>query len=71
VKPLAFFVSTPVRRAMERIGWLDAEIGNRADFESLATLSESLYQKLAADAEFGPRLITYYDIPLLHLGLEG
>jgi hypothetical protein len=71
VKPLALFVSTPVRRAMERIGWLGADMGNRADFEALASLSESLYRKIASDPEFGPRLLTFYDIPLLHLGLEG
>ena len=71
VKPLAFFVSTPVRRAMERIGWLGADLGNRVDFESLASLSESLHLKLSSDRQFGPRLLEFYDIPLLHLGLEG
>jgi hypothetical protein len=71
VKPLALFVSTPVRRAMERIGWLGADIGNRVDFEALASLSDSLYNRIASDHEFGSRLQSFYDIPLLHLGLEG
>lgn len=71
VKPLAFFVSTPVRRAMERIGWLPNDFSNRVDFKSLARLAEALHSKLSSDREFGPRLLEFYDIPLLHLGLEG
>lgn len=68
---LAFFVSTPVRRAMERIGWTSPEAGNRVDFESLASLSDALYRRIASDTRYGPRLLPYHDIPLLHLGLEG
>lgn len=71
VRRLAFFVSTPVRRAMERIRWLSANVGNRVDFESLSALSVSLHRKIAADSTFGPLLLPYYDIPLLHLGLKG
>ncbi|MDR3577809.1 MAG: hypothetical protein P4L50_28415 [Anaerolineaceae bacterium] len=71
VRRLSFFVSTPARRAMERIGWITADTSNRVDFESLSSLSEALYRRIAADAEYGPRLLPYYDIPLLHLGLEG
>ena len=71
VKRLSFFVSTPVRRAMERIGWITADASNRVDFESLSSLSDALYRRIAADTTFGPRLLPYYDIPLLHLGLEG
>ena len=71
VKHLAFFVSTPVRRAMERIGWLEADAVNRIDFESLASISNSLYRRIAADPKYGPLLLPDYDIPLLHLGLNG
>jgi hypothetical protein len=71
VRPLAFFVSTPVRRASERIGWLKAEEARRVDFESLAAMSEKFHRKIAADRVFGERLLPYYDIPLLHYGLEG
>jgi len=71
VKPMALFVCTPVRRAMERIGWLPSELTNRVDFKSLARLAEALHSKLAADRDFGPRILEYYDMPLLHLGLEG
>lgn len=68
---LSFFVSTPARRAMERIGWITADESNRVDFESLASLSDTLYQRIAADTTYGPLLLPYYDIPLLHFGLEG
>lgn len=71
IRRLAFFVSTPARRAMERIGWITADASNRVDFESLASLSDALYRRIAADTTYGPRLLPYYDIPLLHLGLEG
>lgn len=67
---LAFFACAPVRRAAERIGWLDAELAGRTDFEALAAVSEKLYSILRADSEFGPRLLPFYDIPLLHLGLH-
>jgi len=71
VRRLSFFVSTPARRAMERIGWITADASNRVDFESLASLSDALYRRIAADTAYGPQLLPYYDIPLLHLGLEG
>ena len=71
IRRLSFFVSTPARRAMERIGWITADTSNRVDFESLASLSDALYRRIAADTTYGPRLLPYYDIPLLHLGLEG
>ena len=70
VQPLAYFISTPVRRAMERIGWIQPESSGRVDFESLASLSEQLHQKITSDHECGPKLLPYYDIPLLHLGME-
>ena len=47
---------------MERIGWLGADIGNRVDFEALASLSDSLYSRIASDREFGSRLLPFYDI---------
>jgi len=71
VKPFAFFVCTPVRRAMERIGWLPEGYGNWVDFESLASLSKELHSRITADNQCGAKLLEYYDIPLLHLGLEG
>jgi hypothetical protein len=71
VLPLAFFVSTPVRRALERIGWPAADSSERPDFESLSSISAQLHAKISGDREFGPKLLPYYDIPLLHLGLNG
>jgi hypothetical protein len=71
VQRLSFFVSTPARRAMERIGWINPDAGNRVDFESLSWLSDTLYRRIAADNTYGPRLLPYFDIPLMHLGLEG
>jgi hypothetical protein len=70
VKPFAFFVCTPVRRAMERIGWLPQNLANRVDFESLAELSQRLHARIASDREHGPKLLKDYDIPLLHFGLD-
>jgi hypothetical protein len=55
---------------MERIGWVGAGVSNQVDFQSLSSLSEALYQRIAADTTYGPRLLPYYDIPLLHFGLE-
>ena len=71
VRPLAFFVSTPVRRALERIGWRTADVLGRQDFESLSSISAQLHAKINGDREFGPKLLPSYDIPLLHLGLNG
>lgn len=71
VLPLAFFVSTPIRRALERIGWRTADLMGRQDFESLSSISTQLHAKISGDREFGPKLLPFYDIPLLHLGLNG
>ena len=71
IQPLAFFVSTPVRRAMARIGWLDTDLSEAPDFESLSSVSAHLHATISRDSEFGPKLLPYYDIPLLHLGLNG
>jgi hypothetical protein len=70
IQRLAFFVCTPVRRAAERIGWLDAGAADRTDFRSLARISERLYETIMKDKQFGPKLLPYFDIPLLHLGLS-
>ena len=71
IQPLAFFVSTPVRRAMARIGWLDTDSSETPDFESMSSISAQLHAKISASSEVGPKLLPYYDIPLLHLGLNG
>ena len=69
--PRAFFPCGPVRRAARQIGWIDRKLAERSDFASLAEISERLYRKIIDDKEFGPKLLPYYDIPLLHLGLNG
>lgn len=69
VRPLAFFVSTPVRRALERIGWPAADSSERPDFESLSSISAQLHARITGDREFGPKLLRDYDIPLLHMGI--
>jgi hypothetical protein len=71
VNPLAFFACTPVRRAAARIGWLDEEDTRQADFVSIASISERLHNLILADLRFGPRLLPFFDIPLLHLGING
>ena len=68
LSPLSFFVCTPVRRAAERIGWLPVGASVRSDFRSLARWSEMLHDSIAGDSQ-GARLLPYFDIPLLHLGL--
>ena len=70
VDSLAFFACTPVRRAAERIGWVAPELAGRADFESLAEISLQLFNKLQTDPAVGPDLLKFYDIPLLHMGLN-
>ena len=70
IKPFAFFVATPVRRAAERIGWIPSDLAARVDFQSLAEISERLYNKVRSDPRYGPGLLADYDIPLLHLGLN-
>ena len=67
----AFFPCAPVRRAARQIGWIDRKLAERSDFASLAEISERLYRKVTDDVEFKMKLLPYYDIPLLHLGLEG
>ena len=75
LKPLAFFPCTPVRRAAVRIGWLDPALAARTDFESLAEVSKKLYERVANDTSVDEvsreHLLDLYDIPLLHLGLNG
>lgn len=66
----AFFPCAPVRRAARQIGWIDRKLAQRSDFASLAEISERLYLKLTEDDEFKTKLLPYYDIPLLHLGLN-
>lgn len=72
VRPLAFFVSTPVRRALRKIGWWDDEDTGVPDFQELHHLSQWLHDKIMRDptfgAEIGPKLLPYFDIPLLHMG---
>lgn len=67
----AFFPCAPVRRAARQIGWIDRKLAQRSDFASLAEISERLYRKITEDEGFKMKLLPYYDIPLLHLGLEG
>lgn len=67
----SFFPCTPVRRAARQIGWIDRKLAERSDFASLAEISERLYLKISADEEFKAKLLPYFDIPLLHLGLNG
>jgi len=67
----AFFPCAPVRRAARQIGWIDRKLADRSDFASLAEISERIYRKITEDEEFKMKMLPYYDIPLLHLGLEG
>jgi hypothetical protein len=67
VTPHAFFVCTPVRRAMERIGWLPLNSPDPSTFEHLTALSQKLHREIVPEAN----LLPFYDIPLLDLGLEG
>lgn len=69
VRPLAYFVSTPVRRALRKIGWMDEDDKAVPKFEEFASLSEWLHKKIMEDQEFGPKLLPYFDIPLLHMGI--
>lgn len=67
----AFFPCAPVRRAARQIGWIDRTLAQRSDFMSLAQVSERLHHKTVEDEELRAKLLPYYDIPLLHLGLNG
>jgi hypothetical protein len=69
--PSAFFPCAPVRRAAQQIGWIDRRLAQRSDFASLAEISEQIFLKITRDEASEPRLLPYYDIPLLHLGLNG
>ena len=75
VKPLAFFVCSPVRRAAERIGWLPPGASENYDFAALHSVSEQLYRRIQSESAQEPEIckamLDIYDIPLLHLGLEG
>ena len=75
VKHFSFFVCTPVRRAAERIGWLPSGASETYEFDKLASMSEALYNRIRSESARHPKicedLLSLYDIPLLHLGLEG
>jgi hypothetical protein len=70
LRRLAFFVCTPVRRAAERIGWLEPGASSRTDFRSLAMMSEKLFERISKDDEYAGRFLQVFDIPLLHIGLN-
>jgi hypothetical protein len=55
---------------MARIGWLSTDSSESTDFESLSSISTQLHAKISGNPEFGPKLLPFYDIPLLHLGLN-
>lgn len=62
VVPYAFYVCRPVLRALEKIGWIpDADDGFSG---------EQWLAKLEEDDEHGPLLQPYFDIPLLHMGIQ-
>jgi hypothetical protein len=61
VLPYAFYVCRPVLRALAKIGWI-------ADVES-GFSGESWLRMLQTDSEHGLKLMPYYDIPLLHMGI--
>jgi hypothetical protein len=61
VRPYAFYVCRPVLRALAKIGWIpDADSGFSGD---------AWLQMLKEDAECGPKLLPFFDIPLLHMGI--
>jgi hypothetical protein len=61
VRPYAFYVCRPVLRALAKIGWI-ADVDSGFSGESWLTM-------LQTDPENGMKLMPYYDIPLLHLGI--
>ncbi len=61
VRPYAFYVCRPVLRALAKIGWI-ADVDSGFSGESWLTM-------LQTDPENGIKLMVYYDIPLLHLGI--
>lgn len=61
VRRSAFFACRPVLRALAKIGWVqDADSGFSG---------EQWLAKLDEDPVCGPLLLSYYDIPLLHMGI--
>lgn len=62
VRPHAFYVCRPVLRALEMIGW----IGDRNDGDS----GFAWQNKIEQEGEYGQKLLPYYDIPLLHMGIK-
>jgi hypothetical protein len=75
VRPLAFFVCSPVRRAAEKIGWLKLGSSEIYEFDALAAMSEQLYKRILSESQQEPEIckamLEIYDIPLLHRGLNG
>jgi hypothetical protein len=61
VLPYAFYVCRPVLRALAKIGWISDE--------DCGFSGELWLAKLAEDPIHGPLLQSYYDIPLLHMGI--
>jgi len=61
VLPYAFYVCRPVLRALVKIGWI-------ADVDS-GFSGESWLMMLQTDPEDGPKLMPYFDIPLMHMGI--
>ena len=61
MRPFAFYVCRPVLRALVKIGWIGDEEEGFSGKDYL-----DLLQK---DPECGPKLLPYFDIPLLHMGI--
>jgi hypothetical protein len=61
VRPFAFYVCRPVLRALWKIGWIDDEDRGYS--------GESWLAKLKEDPIYGPKMLSCYDIPLLHMGI--
>jgi len=61
VRPFAFYVCRPVLRALWKIGWIDDEDRGYS--------GELWLEKLNEDPVYGPKLLSCYDIPLLHMGI--
>lgn len=61
VLPYAFYVCRPVRRALVKIG--------RTNDVDASFSGEEWLQWLRTDQTYGQKLLPYYDIPLLHMGI--
>jgi len=61
VRPYAFYVCRPVLRALTKIGWIDEVDSGFSGQHWLTTLQ--------GDPKHGLKLRSYYDIPLLHMGI--